>query len=146
MKTLKSISTAIIALALFAQPALAAPVVQWTPNKVTRLVFPGQTLRLRFSFTSTQTITNASVVVVPALQPVVQVSPASFTAISPGITYVIDANITIPTSQLAGTTYNGTVRLVSGTQTLAQPISLFLDVETATFEDPDPWIPEAREN
>src|SRR6476646_4027670 len=81
-----------------AQLGVASPVIKWAPANVTRLLFPGQTLRLHISFQSNQTLSNVRMVVVPSLQSIVNVSPQSFSTVAAGNQYTLEVDVVVPST------------------------------------------------
>jgi len=64
----------ILAMAVFlTSPALAVPTITWTPAAVTEMISAGESKTVPVSFTTSETVRDVVVQVVPELQPFVQV-------------------------------------------------------------------------
>src|SRR5687768_7813616 len=64
--------------------SIAAPAVAWQPEVVSATVIAGRSTNLSITFTAEETIGNAKLDVVPALQPFVTVTPQTITNVSKG--------------------------------------------------------------
>ena len=106
----------------------AAPApITWTPATITATLTPGASTTRAVSFTSSQNLSNVIVRVVPALQPLVQVAPASFSSIAQGKPTTLTLTIAALASALPGTV-TGTIQLRTGSGQQGQNLPLPLPV------------------
>lgn len=110
----------------------AAPApITWTPAAVTATLTPGASTTRPVSFTSSQTFTDVTVRIVPALQPFVQVAPTSLSNITKGQPTTLTLTLAVPANALPGTV-TGTIQLRTGSGTqsynLAPPLQVTITV------------------
>ena len=109
----------------------------WEPTalSVTRLLGTATSITIRF--TSSEALSNARVVVVPALAPYVSIYPnSSFTEIPGGVSQSIIVRISLPKTTAPGT-YQGTLHIETD-RTVARPLPVALTVQRATDALPAP--------
>jgi hypothetical protein len=125
-----SVASVVVVL-LSAVPAPSAPTIIWAPAAVTVTLTPGVSTTRVVSFTSAQNLTDVTVRVVPALAPLVQVTPAALRSIPKGQPTTLTLTIAAPVSALPGTVA-GTIQLRMGRgpqgHTLAPPLPVTLTV------------------
>jgi hypothetical protein len=120
--------------------APAEPSISWSPTSVTETILASETKKVAASFTASENIGNASVRVVPELQPYVQVSPSSFSSVAKGQTVNLIITISSTATSLPGT-FDGTIQLRNASgknqKTFARPLPVTISLQWATFGDQD---------
>lgn len=121
--------------------------ITWTPSLLNEAVPAGTSHTATASFVSLQNFNDIQVrIEPPALQPFVQVTPASFAAIAAGQTYSLSIVLSAPATTTP-TTINGKIKLVSGQTTLAWRLPIAVSViewvqhneEGVLFRSPTDW-------
>jgi hypothetical protein len=107
----------------------AAP-ISWSRQQLIRIMPPGFTTTESITFTSKVSVSNVQVVVVPALQRFIQVTPSYFSSITAGSHYELLLNMHVPRDTPFGTIVDGAVRLRTGSSTLAIPLNLVIQVDS----------------
>lgn len=117
----------------FAKSDNKKPKIQWSQNKVEISAERRESLSIDVQFESDGSLSNASLWVVPELQPFISVSSADFTTIEPAIPYSASINVSIPDGTEIGSNYDGTIHLRDGSRTIPQT----LKVELLIIDDDD---------
>src|SRR5712692_9227645 len=85
------------------------PPIQWTPPSIEKVMYAGQTIDVRASFSSSQDLGPVGVFLVPALAGFLSVSPRTATFnVSKGVAYTLMARIQVPSATALGTIVEGT--------------------------------------
>ncbi len=87
--------------------------VQWSQKKVEISGKPGDSFSMNVQFESDKDLSNASLWVVPELQPFISVTPSDFPTIDAGSTYPVSIDVSIPEDSEEGS-YEGTIHLGDG--------------------------------
>lgn len=119
-------------------PALLAgstkPPLRWTPDHVTVTLTPGETKELAVTVNASSNVPATGAQVVPSLAPYVSVFPGAGTAMTRGS----QATFNLSVSVASGTpfqTIEGTLHLRSGSETIARPLPMTLNV-WPSYSDP----------
>lgn len=99
--------------------------IAWTPGAIAFSVNPGGKQDIPVTFTSTAALSNVTVTVVPELKNIVSVSPASFATLAAGQQATVTLTVR-PNASESLRLVEGTIRLVSGTSTVAKPLPVKL--------------------
>lgn len=97
----------------------------WSPSPLAFSINPGAKQEVPVSFTSSVSISNVSVTVVPELRRMVSVTPASFASIGPGQQVTVIVKVS-PGASESPQLRNGTIRLVAGKSTIATPLPVLI--------------------
>jgi hypothetical protein len=113
---------------------LANPKTTWSPSNVSCDVLVGTTTSFQVSFTSSETLSNVAIRVVPELARVMSISPSNFAVVNAGLPQTITVVVSIPMG-ISIATLNGTLQIqsVSGNVSRPLPISITPTVATNTF-------------
>ena len=109
------------------------PTISWNPTKINETLSPGELKSVNVSFVSSQDLNNVDVVIVPELQPYVEVSPDSFTHVNTGAQYSINLMINAPAaavSEILDGIIVGSLQIKNTTKnrrTYARPIPIILN-------------------
>jgi hypothetical protein len=125
--------TALFALAFLLLTSLrsseAAVRITWAPPSIDQDIPAGQSITIPISFTTSQTLTDVVLRVVPGLAPFVEVEPPSFSHIATGENAQVSLVISVPQAAELKT-HSGTVQLRQGLNgpTLARPLPVTINV------------------
>ena len=115
---------------LGAAPVPAASPITWTPSAVSETILAGETKNVPVSFTSSESLGNVVVRVVPELQPYVQVTD-SITGISKGQTVILNLRISAAASTPPGV-IEGTIQVRSNSgknaRNFAKPLPITFNI------------------
>jgi hypothetical protein len=122
-----------------AQGSGLGSVIAWTPATITDTANPGSRQDIAVKFTASANVANVSVQVVPALQKLVTVTPASFASLQKGQVATVTLSVAPSATATLGTV-QGAVQLRSGGSTLASPLTVAVIVATGAVGllPPDP--------
>lgn len=119
----------------FPSSSPATSVIKWTPASITETISPGGSKVINVSFTSSEDIDNVTVRVVPELEPFIQVEPTSFSQIAIGQTVNLDIILSAGQDSPLGT-FDGTVQLRAGSNTMAKPLPVEVNIGQR-YSDPE---------
>jgi len=102
-------------------PVLGATSVQ--PN----ILSPGESTSSNLTFTSSQSLTNVTLRVVPQIAPFLTVQPSSISSAPANQTQSVQLSFAISPTAVLGT-YDGTLQLKSGTTTFPQTVKVVVNV------------------
>ena len=108
--------------------ALAAPKIEWRVNELEVLLRPTQGTPIFAFFTSSESIDQVTLEVVPALENFVTVSPATIENVQAGVVNTVTLNFFVPAGTEPGT-YEGVLHVRSGKRTVARPLKISLIVQ-----------------
>lgn len=125
------IAVTVVMLFSISKPSLAAtPVISWTPGGITVTVATGDSAEVDVKFSSKIKLNNATLFIVPELQPFITITPSSFASISAGAENSVRLAISIPPTTPLGI-YDGTVHLRVANRTYPQTLKVTLQVGQA---------------
>ncbi len=85
--------------------------IKWSQEKLKIEAGRNETFSIDVSFESNKTISNASLWVVPKLQPFISVTPVDFAVIDADTAYSVSVTISIPDGTEIGADFSGTIHL-----------------------------------
>lgn len=113
---------------LLPSPPATQPKITWSPTSSIEVILsPNDTTTKDFTFRSDQPLQNVVLEPVPALAPFLNVQPNSFTSVPAGQPQAVRVNFVIPAAATLGT-YDGTIHLRRGSQTLLQTLKVVVNV------------------
>lgn len=101
-------------------PARAKPPVSWSPASVEESIGAGETRTLAIAFTTERKLKDAVVLVPPALQGIVSVTPSALGDLAKNQTVVLELEIAPPSTTSPGT-LRGEIQLVRGEKASKKP-------------------------
>jgi hypothetical protein len=105
--------------------------VVWWPDRVETTLAPAEARVVTVAFSSSRTIPDAQLWVVPELQPFVRsVVPARITPIEADILYEVELHVVVPPTAAPGE-YGGTIHVKGGSRTYPQPLKVRFTVAEA---------------
>lgn len=120
---------ALIVVATFSSAFAQGVPVSWDVKNVAITIGDGQgsTSPVTVSFRSARALQDIELVVVPALQGLVHVTPTRIARVEPDTEYSVTLTFAIPPEALEGV-YDGTLHLISGRRTIPQSLKLAVTV------------------
>lgn len=108
------------------------PKISWSPQALTVTVFPGEQRQRTVKFRSSQDIQSVTVKQTPSLEPFLQLhlQQESILGIPKNIEQNLQLTLNVPPETATGT-YQGTVHILDGHRTLAQPLRVAIKVTNA---------------
>jgi len=116
---------------LKATPA-AQPKLKWTAASLALTLSPGDTATRIVTLTSDTTIGNIQLEAVPAIAPFLTIQPTSFSTFPANQSQTVRLLFTIPQGTTLGT-YDGTIHVRNGSQTLPQTLKVGLTLWNAFY-------------
>lgn len=116
--------------ATLAQSPSTQPKITWSENQIEVILSPGESTSKDLTFTSDLNIQNIVIEPVPTLAPFVSVQPNSFADVPAGQPQSVRLLFSIPQGTALGT-YDGTVHVRLGSQTLPQTLKIAVKVWVA---------------
>jgi len=109
--------------------ALAAPKIEWTPGEIQVTLSPGQgaTETAFATFTSSTSLDQVTLEVVPSLSSFVTVEPAEIGSVQAGVPQTIALHFTLPPGTEPGT-YEGVLHVRSGKRTVPHVLKISITV------------------
>ncbi len=105
----------------------STPLIEWTESPLTLSVAAGTATAASVEISVIQTLSNVQVSVDAVLAPFISVIPEAFNTLNSEATEKISLWVSVPADTPLGT-YDGTIHLKQGKQTLARPLPIVLDV------------------
>lgn len=105
--------------------------VSWNPKVLEVTVYPGSMQSFTIDFVSSRELGDVSLNIVPEISGMLSIDFASLDSVAPEQVYEITATFDIPLSTAIGT-YDGTVHLKEGTQTVPQTLKVVINVVAAS--------------
>jgi hypothetical protein len=105
----------------------AQPKITWSQSHVEVVVSPAERVTRDLAFTTSLALENIVLEAVPEITPFVDVQPGSLGSLAPGQVQPVRLTFSIPLGTTLGT-YEGTVHVRSGSQTLSQTLKIVLNV------------------
>jgi len=129
------------------------PKIIWSESRIEVTLSPGESIPKSLTFTSTLAFTNAVIEGVPEIARFFSLQPNTFTNVPANQPQQVAVAFSIPEGTAFGT-YEGTVHLKSGSQTLPQTLKIIVNVwgrtafssEEVSIALPPAWISEATTN
>jgi len=106
----------------------------WSPDSIEVILVPGESASRSVSFASSRTLKNVTLEVVPAIAPFLSISPDELSQIPANTPQTIQVDFAIPNGTSLGS-YDGTIHIRLGSQTLPQTLKISLTVLPATAEE-----------
>lgn len=106
------------------------PRITWSENQIEVILSPGESLSRDLAFTSTLDVQNIVIEPVPTLAPFVSIQSNSFASVPAGQQQSVTMTFSIPPGATLGT-YDGTVHIRLGSQTLPQTLKISLNIWNA---------------
>lgn len=97
--------------------------ITWTPASITDTANPGSRQDIPVTFTALANITNVTISVVPSLQKLVSVAPASFASLQKGQVVTVTLSVA-PLANAPLGTLQGAIQARTGGSTLARPLAV----------------------
>ncbi len=107
--------------------ATTQPKITWSTTSINVILSPGESTSSDLTFTSSQTLTNVTLSVVPQIAPFVTVQPNSIPSLATNQAQAVHLSIALATTTKFGT-YDGTLQLKSGTTTFPQTVKVSINV------------------
>lgn len=138
---LTPVASATLAPALSAAPSTATPeptgsaaaavqpTITWSPTSVEVILSPGESTTKNFTFSSDQKLRNVVIGPVPEIAGFLSVQPSTLASVPANTPQAFAVNFNIPATATLGT-YNGTIHVRIGTQTLPQTLKVVVNVWT----------------
>jgi len=117
-------------------PAPAAPTINWLPSSLNVEIALGQAKSISITLTSSETVSNTHVQVVPQLQPYLQVSPSVIPNISKNQPVTLQVRFFASTGAIFGL-HNGAIQLRLDRSNLSKPLPVNVLVTVVPLP-PDP--------
>lgn len=109
------------------QVAVKSPTIQWSTPAVELTLSPGETATRTLTLTSNGLVKNALLEAAPTIAPFLTIQPNSFVTLLTNQPQTITISFTIPSGAALGT-YDGTIQVRVGTQTLPQTMRVGINV------------------
>jgi hypothetical protein len=124
---------------LVTKPSGASPIITWSPQSLTPEIIAGSSATATISFSSSEKLTDASVIVSRELRGIVSVTPASIGTVQPG--KVVSLTLTArPSATSTPASIQGSIYLYRNTPikdiAYGLPLSVNMKVTWPTFTDP----------
>jgi hypothetical protein len=103
------------------QGAGSGNAISWAPQAVVFPANPGARQDVQVKLTTTRSLSNASITVVPELRGIVTVSPATLGALTAGQSTVVTITVA-PGASESLRLVDGTIRVIVGSSTIAKPL------------------------
>lgn len=103
--------------------------ITWAPTYITASVAHGQTAIATATFTSSIPLVNVSAQISGDLGKMVQISPATITAVRAGVSTKLTLTISAPANQAHS--IGGALQLRSGSRTLPPPLPIVVQIKSA---------------
>ena len=110
--------------------SIAKPIITWMPDLLLPKIMAGESVVIPVTFTSSKTLTNVEIWIVPEISPYVQVIPDYFSSISEGEIVNISMEISVMPDMPLGF-LNGTIQARSDNnpeKVIAKPLSVEIEV------------------
>jgi hypothetical protein len=109
------------------QSSTTQPTITWSIGSIEVILSPGESTAKDITFTSSQNLRNVVVEPVPAIAPFIALTPSTFTAVPANTPQSVRVTFAIAQGATLGT-YQGTIHLRIGTQTLPQTMKVTINV------------------
>ena len=106
------------------------PKITWSHDSVEVILSPGESTTKDLTITSSQNLTNVVVDPVPEIAPFMTITPSTFSSVAANSPQSVRINFTIAQGATLGT-YQGTIHLRIGTQTLPQTLKVSIRTPNA---------------
>ncbi len=126
------VAAAMLVTAMRTVNAAPACILEWSPARLTVAIAPGRSQDVTASFTASEKLSGGQFVAVPELRQFVYVQSGTDVNAAPGAPNAIRVIITVPATEVPGTTHEGTLRVVTGNRTIAQSLKVILTVVAPT--------------
>lgn len=113
--------------ATLVQSPSTQPKISWSQKQLELILSPGETATRSLTFTSDQSLQNIVIEPVPELAPFLSIQPNTFANVPAGQPQSVRFTFSIPATATLGT-YDGTVHVRLGSQTLPQTLKIHLDL------------------
>jgi len=124
----------LVSLQLFAEPSSpqkltssSQPKISWSVNQIGVILSPGESTSRILTITSTRGFVDADIEAVPEIAGFLSIQPSAFANVLANQPQQVTVNFAIPSDATLGT-FEGTIHVRTGTQTLPQTLKLELKI------------------